>query len=376
MQINKIGKLLEAFPELEEALENLLLKDSSGFDRNISSNLESLKNAMEDIYYEEDSDEALLIDEVESIIDYHFTNEKLLIQAFTRRGVNLDANNQALEFMGDKVLDYVAIRNLDKLFCEVDCFNYNYKNSLSEGEFTKIKERFVSKDFLASRADELGLSKFIFYSRVDIDNGMQNDRSPREDLIEAIIGAVAIDSNWDYEVLDKVVDTLLDLGNLKAENALHDDYDKLRSWSQKNNADFSIKQEMLGRNEYKAIIHIKYKNFDETVEYVEDSRIKARVAAGHYLLSLLESGGYLYDIRDSKIEPKLELAVNQLQELFQKKYISEPQYDYKDNHDSWFCTCLVETLKGSGPAKTKIEAKKAAAFDMLNRLFEISSRNK
>ena len=93
-------------------------------------------------------------------------------------------------------------------------------------------------------------------------------------------------------------------------------------------------------------------------------------------MCLLESGGYLYDIRDSHIEPKLELAINQLQELYQKKYISKPQYEYKDNHDNWYCTCLVETLKGSGLAKTKTEAKKAAAFGMLNRLFEISKRNK
>ncbi len=376
MQINKIGKLLDAFPELEEALENLLLKEFREFSRDFDSNLETVKEKLEEIYYENDSEEAILIDEVESIIDYHFNNERLLVQAFTRRSIDLNFNYQALEFMGDKVLDYVAIRNLDKLFCEVDPFTYEYKNSLNEGDFTKIKERFVSKDYLSSRADELGLSRFIKFSSSELDDGMQNDASPKEDLIEAIIGAVAVDTNWDYDTLEILVDHLLDLGNLKAENAKLDDYDKLLNWSQKFGAKCNIQQTMVGRGEYKAVISVQYKDFDENADYVEDSRVKARIAASHYLLSLLESGGYLYDIRDSHIEPKLELAVNQLQELYQKKYISEPQYDYKDNHDSWYCTCLVETLKGSGTAKTKIEAKKAAAFDMLNRLFEISCRNK
>ena len=53
------------------------------------------------------------IEEVEYLLEYSFENENLLLQAFTRRSYSQEnggENNEVLEFIGDRVLDYFVIK--------------------------------------------------------------------------------------------------------------------------------------------------------------------------------------------------------------------------------------------------------------------------
>lgn len=73
----------------------------------------------------------------------------------------------------------------------------------------------------------------------------------------------------------------------------------------------------------------------------------------------------------------------QLNELFQKKYFSQPKYSFKntmdsDGHQIWRCESFISTYedkegymqRGIGEENSKAEAKKAAAFDMLQFIYD------
>ena len=76
--------------------------------------------------------------------------------------------------------------------------NYNGANEFScecsEGELTKLKSRMVEKKKLSRRMDEMGFAKHLVMGNSDIKNNVLNEMSVKEDLFEAIVGAVALDS--------------------------------------------------------------------------------------------------------------------------------------------------------------------------------------
>ena len=111
--------------------------------------------------------------------------------------------------------------------------------------------------------------------------------------------------------------------------------------------------------------------------------------------------GLWMNLSDAGVEPKLDDAINQLQELFQKKYVAAPEYWFDDRADSshnsssgssqdssqdsshgrrssgggapdeaWYCCCSCNGLSGWGKASNKVKAKKKAAFMVLVRLLD------
>ena len=67
---------------------------------------------------------------IENQIDYKFKNRDLLQQAFVRRSYSVEnggANNEVLEFIGDKALDFVVVQLLTEEYgymaSECDDFN-------------------------------------------------------------------------------------------------------------------------------------------------------------------------------------------------------------------------------------------------------------
>ena len=58
---------------------------------------------------------------------------------------------------------------------------------------------------LSARIDELGFTDFLIMGKGDRKINAQNDIHVKEDLFEAILGAVAIDSDWDMQSMQDVV---------------------------------------------------------------------------------------------------------------------------------------------------------------------------
>ena len=379
MDFKRLERMCEVYPDLEDALDSLIGKDefSSWVRPDDWIDMDDLEKVIREMFYEEGSEEARMVDELEEIIGYRFIDEKLLVQALTRRNASPERNNETLEFLGDRALEYVVTQNMDRIFGshnkdDVQTGNGGYyRSELSEGELTKVKANFVSKDHLAICAEKLGIDRYIVFGKSDKKNGMQRDMGVKEDAVEAIIGAIAVDSDWDYDVLEDVVDRLLDLQNIKAENAQPDIYDKLRSWAQKHpEVELHVSVVMKQRGLYEARIAAVSREYNISHEGIGRTRNEARIVAARMVYMKLQYGGYLSNLADSGIIPDLKNSINQVQELFQKGYIDAAEYSFEKIDKVWYCRVVSGTMPASGEGRTKTEAKKQAAFKLLKGLFE------
>jgi len=167
------------------------------------------------------------LDDVQKKIGYWFDNTDLLFQAFTRSSYSSQyggENNEVLEFLGDKVLDFYVTKVIADRFGFVKSQSdyYDEENDLdeycivahkNEADFTELKKQIVSNETLAKRIDKLGLFKFIYLGDSDLENEnfKKNLTKVKADLFEAILGAVAIDSDWNQYELQNVVEFMLQI---------------------------------------------------------------------------------------------------------------------------------------------------------------------
>ena len=341
---------------------------------------------------------------IEPIIGYQFINENLLRQAFTRRSFGIEykvGDSEQLEFIGDSVLNTVVTRVMvdhltetdadepERPFQSINCDCGSSRDDgaekrIDEGDFTKIRNKFVNKEYLAERATSLGLDKFILYGSVE-----EPSTSAREDLIEAIIGAVAIDSDWDWEVLERVVDCLINVQVSNPSELLKATfYETFNKWHQRKFGyipDYHVYQGLDYPQEgFTCRIRFNIPENEEglTTEQVIEahagSRSQAREFAAEFAYYFVVKHRLWSDLRrDTGIEPNLTDSINQLQELNQKGYVDKPEYEFKDFGAAsavadWSCKCLCSGVYGHGRDKNKTQAKKKAAFEVLGKLFSSS----
>lgn len=165
------------------------------------------------------------LEEVQRKIDYFFDNIDLLLQAFTRSSYSAQfggENNEVLEFIGDKVLDmYVTKIIADKFgFMKSQSKYYDGKEDNdeycivahhNEGDFTELRKTIVNNKTLAKRIDKLGFAKYLYLGDSDLDNNVVNQEKVNADLFEAILGAIAIDCEWNPDDLQNSVDVMLNI---------------------------------------------------------------------------------------------------------------------------------------------------------------------
>jgi len=165
------------------------------------------------------------LDDVQKKISYWFNNVALLFQAFTRSSYSAQyggENNEVLEFLGDRVLDFYVVKVIADRFGFVKSQSdyYDEENDedefcivahKNESDFTDLKKEIVNNKTLAKRIDKLGFAKYMFLGDSDLDNNVVNQEKVKADLFEAILGAVAIDSNWNPDELQNVVEFMLQI---------------------------------------------------------------------------------------------------------------------------------------------------------------------
>ena len=171
---------------------------------------------------------------IQDQIGYTFKNRDLLQQAFVRKSYseeNGGQNNEVLEFIGDKVLDLMVVRMLSERYgsiTEGDEWN-EFSCLYDEGGLTEIKSSLVEKKTLAQRMRELGFAKYLIMGRGDEMQKVDREVSVQEDLFEAIIGAVALDSGWDMKAMQDTVEIMLNPDEFLEESV--DDYvGLLQAW--------------------------------------------------------------------------------------------------------------------------------------------------
>ncbi|MBN2019967.1 MAG: ribonuclease III [Sedimentisphaerales bacterium] len=124
-----------------------------------------------------------ILQQVEQIIEYSFTNRNLLCEALTHSS-SVDSrtlSNERMEFLGDSVLALVICRTL-----------FDRSPDYLEGDLTKMKSMLVARGTCARIARELGLHKLL-----KVGKGMAGSQSLSYSLaaglLEALIAAIYLD---------------------------------------------------------------------------------------------------------------------------------------------------------------------------------------
>ena len=344
---------------------------------------------------------------IESSIGYSFFNEWLLYQSLIRRDYASDIREpgdyETLEHIGDTAISYVLERCMLDQYTNyksrgtIGGLNHRFFCDVNEGQMSEIKSHYSSKDHLSLRCKELGIDRFILYGQNDKANGVDRKPDAKEDVMEAIIGAVAIDCRWDYGVLGSTVERMLDVHlDYDAWQKSWDLYKKVNAWCQRNEGkapaySFTTVGEMeagvraatdlteeekaaaldkieseSGGDDIKAKVTIAGQTFTGWGVTRSKARSRAAEDAYHYLY---ENGLWL-NLKDMKIVPSIDTAINTLQELRQKGYIEEAEYEFDDDGDQWTCICRVGQFWDEGVADDKKSSKKKAAYGVLLSVLE------
>ena len=308
------------------------------------------------------------VDTIQRIIDYEFVNENILRQAFTRRAfaqVYGIGDSEVLEFLGDTVLNTVLTREMAR---QAICFDAEYpsepfRSSYDEGELTRIRQHYESKDYLAGRAEQLGLAKFILYGP-----GEAPTESAAEDMMEALLGAVAMDNDWEWNTLEDVVDKLICF-QIKKYQIQPNRYDIFNAWHQKHFHSMPEYDVSKGSVDgYDCVLRFQVPENDKGIHIYQivtergETRSEAREMAAQKAYFFVLGKGLWMRLEDAKVEPNKENSINQLQELYQKGYVEEPVYTFTDSGKEWRCDCVCNGINGYGRAAGKVAAKKKAAF--------------
>lgn len=323
------------------------------------------------------------VEEIQRIIGYEFINENLLRQAFTRRAFGIEyevGDSEVLELIGDAVLNTVVTREITRQLTEQDVTSPGspFSSSYDEGDLSRIRQHYICREYLAERATALGLDQYILYG-----SGEEPGDSGREDMMEALLGAVAADCEWDWHTLEGVADRLLTIQLSEPRSLLQlSSYDMFNSWHQKRFGRMPEYEVSKGTptdregKSYRYTCTLRYfvpengKGIwtDQRVDVQGNTRSEARTRAATEAYLFLVRNGLWMNLKDAGIEPRLEDAINQLQELYQKKYVEKPEYVFEERNDGWHCTCLCSGVEGFGKATGKTAAKKKAAFVVLVHL--------
>lgn len=332
-------------------------------------------------------------------IGYTFSNPYLLEQAFVRKSYSEEhpgvENNEVLEFLGDKVLDYVIVWSMSTPewyggFTQ----NHQFHSKFDEGKLTNIKKNLVDKEMLAKRMTILDLSKYLVMGKGDEKNEVQKDPSVMEDLFEAILGAAAIDCRWNSMILRNMVYKMLD-----PVSYLNQGYDQdfnyvgqLQEWCQKHNKQLEFKfremtaedfffnasfggiRELLSGCRYNCYVEL----FDRTFSAQGQSKATARMNVSKLILDFIKKNK-LDEEEEESIDGEVseDSAVQILNTLFQKQIIGKPLFEFEERHDSqgkpiWHAKLSIPGYKPYfyGDFASQKQAKKKLSLAMLNKLIE------
>ncbi|MBO4283231.1 MAG: ribonuclease III family protein [Clostridia bacterium] len=182
---------------------------------------------------------------IEETIGYAFRNRTLLRQAFTRRSFTNEYEaqhkrpapvecNEVLETIGDSVLSTALLTILTERHGKVT--GRGYESDFREGVFTEIKKNLCDKTALSRIIDELKTADGTPFAALqatgngDHNTGNYNSKSPKEDLFESILGAVALDCGTDFSVIVPLVERLDNPDRLTVEIAEKDPITRLKEY--------------------------------------------------------------------------------------------------------------------------------------------------
>ena len=153
-------------------------------------------------------------------LGYQFRNADLFAQALTHRSLGAN-NNERLEFLGDGLINFVAGAAL-----------YEIRPKEEEGSLSRLRASLVREETLAKIARDLNLGDVLKLGESELKSGGFRRDSILADGLEALIGAIYLDS--DFDTARGVVLSLFApfLDNLPDPESLKDAKTRLQEWLQ------------------------------------------------------------------------------------------------------------------------------------------------
>ncbi len=342
------------------------------------------------------------IKKIQNEIGYEFNNPRLLEQAFVRKSYANEnpgiISNEVLEFYGDRALEmYVTKRLYDMHSYLTD--DGQLDSTEDEDGLTKLKSMNVNSTNLSHCIKLFNYSSLLYLNESDRKNKVYENPHVQEDLFEAIIGAVAADSGWDFNKIFYTCETMLKIAQFER-NYL----EWLFEWCDENNYEKPTIYVDLGKDKtreskepfplyswadmYRDQENKKNKNwanYEIKGCFLEIKELGLKVESKRTSLydAEMDCAKQIYDIaiwkerRSIVGTPDFNNAVNQLNMLCTKGFIDEPLYEFDEDHDedgnsTWTCDCSIDELDDIyyGEASSKKEAKKMAAYGALCALLD------
>jgi ribonuclease-3 len=218
-------------------------------------------------------------DKLCTLTGYQFRQTNLLEQALTHRSYSRQLNNERLEFLGDSILNLIISNHIYERFSAAD-----------EGDLSRIRASLVKEETLAQVARQIDLGDYIHLGGGELKSGGFRRASILSDALEALIGAIYLDS--DYAQTEAAVLHLYreQLQNIDAGANLRDPKTRLQEYLQANKKILPIYQvdQITGKSHDQVFtVSCKLTDLDMQSNGKGSSRKKAEQQAAQKILDRL-----------------------------------------------------------------------------------------
>lgn len=218
------------------------------------------------------------LEKLQRALDYQFRDPSLLALALTHRSKG-SSNNERLEFLGDSILGFVVADML-----------YSQFSSSPEGHLSRFRASLVKKETLAELAREFSLGDFLYLGSGELKSGGFRRDSILADAMEAIIGAIYLDSGMDSarQLIEKCIGPRT--AALSAGNELKDPKTRLQELLQAQHYPLPIYAVVnTSGDEHNQCFEVtcKVQGLAEAATGIGNSRRKAEQAAAEKALQML-----------------------------------------------------------------------------------------
>lgn len=211
-------------------------------------------------------------------LNYVFKDDNLALLALTHRSKG-SHNNERLEFLGDSILNFVIAAELFRRF-----------PSAKEGKLSRLRSRLVKEETLANIAREFALGDFLLLGSGELKSGGFRRDSILADTVEALIGAMYLDSGM--SVVEERVLAWFDrrLDELTLEDPIKDPKTRLQEFQQANKSrlpQYDVLQVVGPTNEQIFTVECRIPELNHAVIALGPSRRAAEQEAASKILVLL-----------------------------------------------------------------------------------------
>lgn len=124
------------------------------------------------------------LDQLTEALDYRFGDKALLEESLTHRSTGTP-NNERLEFLGDSILNFVIAAEL-----------FTLEPQGAEGDLSRLRSSLVRRETLAEIARIIDLGAYLRLGSGERKSGGSVRESTLANALEAVIGAVFVDSDY------------------------------------------------------------------------------------------------------------------------------------------------------------------------------------